>query len=785
MSKYRRGNAQFSRRQRMIYAAIAAQAFAGLHALPARADVTVAGDTSAIMQNDDGTWHDSGEMENFTFYVGITSIGSMFVNNATFISPPHDDDHINFPSASIGSAKGSNGGVVVSNKVAWVTSGLLEVGEFGVGTFTINTAGHTLATDLAAGGQTTGNGTINVTGAGSMLTVTDNLLIGNFGTAALNVSSGGIVNSDFGVIGGDGIGTSTFDKSTFTLTDDLIVGGANNGSLTVQNNSSLSANNITLGDTPDGNGTLNLDGSSLTCTNQLTVGYDYYSTENVFNIFDGSQVTTGDLEVGLGGIGTVVVGGTNGGRSGTPDDSGLQSTLNAGVINIGGGQFDRGGVQSAIYVINGSLVTSGDVGVGGVDGFASIEGFSAAGLRSTWNAGDVSVFTGDLGGGLSVTQGGLFTSTSGIIDDGFAVVDGVGGSNSDEQSTWSISGPLLIGSTTGERNETLAITNGGLVTAGDVTIGDSENSSGTGILLIDGVGGELSQIPSTLKAGHVLVGNGYDGYITISNGGFLSCRSWIWATIRATGSWTSPIPVQRLDTNNNSLSVGNTADGTLTVQNGATLTAGSLHIGGQSNANGTATFDGQSTTATISGPIFVGESGAGEMDITNGHNGLFQHRFCRNQHQQLRYVARSGVGSTWMDTNYLTIGTYGNGTVTISDGGEVSAGNISVGENASGIASVTINAGTLTTPTSLEVGQGGQGTLMAMNGSIVTPTRSRLAMPPLAWDRSPWTAPEPPARLPRPLPSATEALERCRFPTWRRPRQSRWSSPRRPIQPAW
>ena len=206
----------------------------------------------------------------------------------------------------------------------------------------------------------------------------------------------------------------------------------------------------------DPGGHLLVDGATVNCATALEIAIDNFSTD-VMTVKDGSTITAGEVDVGDGGTGTLVMGGDFSGRFGTPDDSGLVSTLTAATINIGGGQFDAGGVQSAMYVINGSLVSSQNATIGGVDGFVDVSGITAGECGSTWNARNITVETGDLGGGLAVMEGGLVTSATTIIDDGNAVVDGASGVT---PSTWTITGILYVGSTTGPQQYTLEVTDG-------------------------------------------------------------------------------------------------------------------------------------------------------------------------------------------------------------------------------------------------------------------------------------------------------------------------------------
>ena len=193
------------------------------------------------------------------------------------------------------------------------------------------------------------------------------------------------------------------------------------------------------------------------------------------------------------------------------------------------------------------------------------------------------------------------------------------------------------------------------------------------------------------------------------------------------------------------VTVGDHGCGTLSVLNGAMLSAASLHIGSNVETEGSLVLKGQGlvvvdgtlsspvpeaegagggsggavSTLAVAGDLFVGEWGVGEMDIVGGGSVTSNTGFVGTNGGSTGTLLVDGKGSQWKDANFLTIGTFGSGNATVSDGGSVTAGNILVGENAGGVGSLTVDGGAITTPTSLEVGKGGNGTLMVMGGGTV------------------------------------------------------------------
>jgi T5SS/PEP-CTERM-associated repeat protein len=107
--------------------------------------------------------------------------------------------------STIGRLSGAQGTVTVTGSI-WDASGGLVVGDQGIGMLTVSDSGLVTSTGGAIGGfivnSGTGQGTVTVTGAGSLWFNSGNLSVGNVGsTGTLIIANGGAVRNSLGIIG--------------------------------------------------------------------------------------------------------------------------------------------------------------------------------------------------------------------------------------------------------------------------------------------------------------------------------------------------------------------------------------------------------------------------------------------------------------------------------------------------------------------------------------------------------------------------------------------------------
>ena len=322
--------------------------------------------------------------------------------------------------------------------------------------------------------------------------------------------------------------------------------------------------------------------------------------------------------------------------------------------------------DGALTVNGGSTITSNIGYLGVTTGAAGTVTIDGAG--STWtdthvdNLWDGSLGVGDMGNGtLRITNGGSFTSPgSGYIGygsggSGTLIVDGAG-------STWSGLSELNVG---GSGTATLRITNGGTVASSSGYIGSSNNATAT--VIVDGTGSTWSD------AGDFDVGNSGKGTLTVTNGGTVTDN---YGTIGNALSGPGTVAIDGAGStwsNNGYLFVGYAGAGTLKTTNGSMVTShyGFIGFGGSS---GTVSIDGAGSKWVDLFDLYVGDAGKGTLEITNGATATSS----RSSYIGYNSTASSavlidGAGSTWTNSGGLYVGYSGNGTLSITNGGAVSA----------------------------------------------------------------------------------------------------------------
>lgn len=136
---------------------------------------------------------------------------------------------------------------------------------------------HTGSLNIVRGGKVTNsigfiasdqgsNGTVSVTGPGSVWENSYSLLVANHGTGTVNITNGGKVTSIYGYIGyngpGNGTVTVTGSNSVWENADSVTVGYFGTGTLNIENGGKVIAAGTVLGSTYLGHATVNLNGTS-------------------------------------------------------------------------------------------------------------------------------------------------------------------------------------------------------------------------------------------------------------------------------------------------------------------------------------------------------------------------------------------------------------------------------------------------------------------------------------------------------------------------------------------
>jgi T5SS/PEP-CTERM-associated repeat protein/autotransporter-associated beta strand protein len=671
----------------------------------------------AAQQNSKGTVTVSGSGSSLdvgtTLYVGNAGEGTLEITGGGKVEVG-DTIYLGFVQGGKGAVTVSGSGSILN------TEGILAVGTFGEGTLDITGGGKVnVKTDAYIATNPNSKGAATVSGNGSVLNVEGILSVGNLGEGKLEITGRGVVEAK----------------------DEAYIGNGADSTGTVTVSGSGSALNVTtgiyLGRGGTSDGTLEIsDHGAVTSGGATFIGFGQGGSKGTVTVSDSGSVLTvnGVLAVGFYGDGKLEI--TNGGEviakslvyiaatsnsSGSATVSGAGSILNAsGTFSVGdGGEgtleiTDGGKVETVTQVYIGHYAGSkGTVTVSDTD--------SALNVGSSLNVG----YSGE--GTLEITNGGkVKTEVAAYIgydvdSKGTVTVSG-SGSALNVKSTLSIGYNSTVGGT-------LEITDGGKVTSGGPTyIGYGTASKGT--VTVSGSGSALN-----IDFEFTLGGYLSEGKLEITNGGEVTANDWI--TIGATSG--SNVSVTVSGTNSylhagSFINVGNFGEGTLNITSGGKVEAVSYaHIGENAGSKGTVTVSGIGSRLDAKTYIEVGVLGEGTMEITNG--GVVKSTtatyigYGANASGSIHSssakgtVIVSGAGSILDVGSLLSVGTYGNGRLEISNGGVVKTSyNTLIGYETGSTGAVTVSGSgsALNVGYALYVGDGVTGTLDITDGGTVT-----------------------------------------------------------------
>ena len=202
------------------------------------------------------------------------------------------------------------------------------------------------------------------------------------------------------------------------------------------------------------------------------------------------------------------------------------------------------------------------------------------------------------------------------------------------------------------------------------------------------------------------------------------------------GNWTAGLPdnvtdaeidniatnapaVFAIGANARDLTVGNSAVGSLVVENGGVLLTTTGHLGRGLGSTGAVTVVGADSTWANTGDFYVGDQGNGILMIANGGEVVSNDSFVGNVGSGL--VTVTGTDSTWNVTDPLIVGNFGSGTVNVDTGGTVETERVTVGAANGSEGILDISGGTTRWIASSEftVGDEGTGTVTVSGGATV------------------------------------------------------------------
>jgi T5SS/PEP-CTERM-associated repeat protein len=181
--------------------------------------------------------------------------------------------------------------------------------------------------------------------------------------------------------------------------------------------------------------------------------------------------------------------------------------------------------------------------------------------------------------------------------------------------------------------------------------------------------------------------------------------------------------------------VGRTGTGTVDITNGGTIITWSSYLGHEAGSNGTVTIDGDGSSWTNSpssaqniGQVFVGYHGTGELNITGGGSVAADRGRIGYYGDGSGEATVDGAGSALSIDEWLYIGGHGYGELSITDGGAVNSGYGRVGEAVANSGMVTVDgAGSnWTMSNTFWVGSVGSGAVSITNGATISNTQGTI-----------------------------------------------------------
>jgi len=724
----------------------------------------------------------------------------------------------------IGRDLDSNGVVVVDGNAPggtgsrWANTGRIHVGHYGTGRLEVARGADVTCSEGRVGWEEDANGTVVLDGAGSTWSVATNLVVGDWGLGRMTVRGGAAASSRDGYVGsggagvapqrGDGTVTVTGDGSLWACSRSLSVAQRSEGVLNVLAGGKVVTRDVAyVGEESDGNGTVTVRGvgldapSTWECQNFTYVGW---KANGRLEVLDGGQVFSAgaDIAYDTGVLGAVLVDGngstwTNAGPlyvgdwgvgSLTVRDGGAvsnqtcyvasgehadgtvlvegagatwASTSDLYVCHQGTGRLtvrDGGAVLNATGLVGYHLDGNGTAAVDGAGSTWTSLGplyvaHSGSGSLSVTNGGLAVSQTGHVGyngsatgtvvvagkaaawrcegelrvgerglGSLAVRGGGAVSDTVGYVafhpgSRGVVTVDGEG-------SAWKSTGDLYVGR---EGDGSLTVTGGGRATTSLCHIGD--RADGNGVVAVSGTapGGA----PSTLdSSGQMFVGWQGRARLAVSGGGRVYCAS---GEVGAHPSSVGEVLVEGTAPNSapselwydSYLFVGTQGTGRLTVRDGGMLSNELGVIGRETGSDGNAIVEGGGALWENVGDLHVGQDGTGRLAVRDGGAVVCSTAFIASAAGSDSSAVVEGAGSTWAALGALSVGDRGTGTLDVRDGGVVTSGTGFLGAEGSADGRATVDgAGSAWHVADAmyvggdEFGAGGPGLLDVRGGSV-------------------------------------------------------------------
>ncbi len=625
--------------------------------------------------------------------------------------------------ARIGENAGSFGRVNLRFGSSWSMTSSLFVGDGGTGELTIAGGSTVTASSSRIGRLGGSDGTVTVSGIGSLWEANTffhpnpgtfaGLVVGNSGTGRLTIANGGTVTNEIFVViasGSESEGTVTVTGagSTWINNSSLRVGHVGQGELIIDDGGYVENTWAHVAAAIESHSTVTVSGYGSTWQNsgELIVGNGTDAVGEL-TIAEGGQVSAAELTLGnMAGSAVATVTGPGA----------LLSSEGELWVAFGGSSGNSG----TLTIADGGAVTNTDGTVGTRANTAGTVTLSGAG--SSWtNEGELIVGASGGLGLLSITDGGVVSSFSGAVGDGSLVSDrpGIGQVTiSGEDSTWSNTGELVVA--TGGGLGDVAVAQCGTMTSAGATLGAGGLNS-VGTVTVTGAGSTW-----TNEGELTLAASGdTEGELIVADGGIVSNTSAAIGVLGREGRVTVSGD-QSMWTSDGELTLGGAAGrhGALDVVDGAIVVSGDARLAIQTHVGprGSAAVNvgGEGSEWIINGQLLLGEFGQAELLIAEGASVSNTFGTIGWDPGATSSVVVTGADARWDNSASLGVGVAGPGELTIANGATATSASTAVGSGAGSMGVAVVSGANSTwTTTDLRVGVAGAGEVTIAEGASV------------------------------------------------------------------
>lgn len=303
---------------------------------------------------------------------------------------------------------------------------------------------------------------------------------------------------------------------------------------------------------------------------------------------------------------------------------------------------------------------------------------------------------------------------------------------------------LFVGS---HGNGTLTITNGGSVSSAISYVGFGAYYSGNTVLSQATGSATISGASSKWNAGTLFVGLEATGSMLISGGSTVTASSLTVGYMSSTDASLLPaltsngtLNVTGLGSSVNvtgggdvTIGTGSRSQGVVVIGDGAAANLGSsdVNIGaGATTASGSLTITGVSgatnSKLATTGNITVGTVGNGSLSVNSG--GILSNANAIIGGGSAAVGTAAISNAVWTNSGTVTVGNAGTGTLNVNSGSTVNSGTVTVGSAVGSVGTVNIDNSTWTLSNTLNVGASGTGTVNASGGAKLVGTSAILGV---------------------------------------------------------